>query len=203
MPPVAAPTDEPADPILVEKSQRGDFVAFDMLVTRYRGRIYGLIYTMVRNEADAWDLSQDAFLKAWKALPRFEGQSAFFTWLYRIAHNTALDWLRARKVQGSVEFDEDVERSIATGSTTTPHGEGRPDERLAHSELGSRIHAALGELSPDHRTVILLREIEGRSYEEIAELVNCTLGTVMSRLFYARKKLQVLLADVYQSPDWH
>lgn len=201
-PTVADAPDEPADPILVERSQRGDLAAFDLLVTRHRGRVYGQIVAMVRNDADAWDLAQDTFLKAWKALPKFEGQSAFSTWVYRIAHNTTLDWLRARKIQGSSEFNEAVESHVAAGATTTPHGEGRPDDRMAQSELGRRIHDALSELSPEHRAVILLREVEGRSYEEIAELASCTLGTVMSRLFYARKKLQVLLADVHHSPDW-
>jgi RNA polymerase sigma-70 factor, ECF subfamily len=187
----------------VERSQRGDLAAFDALVTRHRGRVYGQILGMVRNEADAWDLAQDTFLKAWKALPKFEGQSAFSTWIYRIAHNTTLDWLRARKIEGASEFNEAVESHVAAGATTTPHGEGRPDDRLAQSELGRRIHHALSEISPEHRAVILLREVEGRTYEEIADLVGCTVGTVMSRLFYARKKLQSLLADVHQSPDWH
>jgi RNA polymerase sigma-70 factor (ECF subfamily) len=201
-PPPAAAPDEPADPILVERSQRGDLAAFDALVTRHRSRVYGQILAMVRNEADAWDLAQDTFLKAWKALPKFEGQSAFSTWIYRIAHNTTLDWLRSRKIEGHSEFNEAVESHVAAGATTTPHGEGRPDDRMAQGELGRRIHHALGELTPEHRTVILLREVEGRSYEEIAEMADCSLGTVMSRLFYARKKLQSLLADVHDSPDW-
>ena len=186
----------------MERCQRGDTAAFDVLVTRHRSRVYGHIVTMVHREADAWDLAQDTFLKAWKALPRFEGQSSFSTWIYRIAHNTALDWLRTRKIEGSAEFDDTVQNHIAAGSTTTPHGESRPDDRLAQDELGRRIHEALSELSPEHRAVILLREVEGHAYEEIASLLGCTLGTVMSRLFYARKKLQLLLADVYRSPDW-
>jgi RNA polymerase sigma-70 factor (ECF subfamily) len=199
----AASSDETPDTILVERSQRGDHAAFNTLVTRYRGKIYGLIYNMVRNDSDAWDLAQDTFFKAWKALPRFEAQSAFFTWIYRIAHNVALDFLRARKIEGTVEFDEAVEKNAAAGSITTPHGAPRPDERLANTELGVRIRSALAELSNDHRTIIVLREVEGRSYEEIAEVVGCSIGTVMSRLFYARKRLQTLLHDVYQSTDWH
>ena len=199
----AAPSDETPDTQLVERSQRGELAAFDLLVTRYRGRIYGMLYNMVHNDADAWDLAQDVFVKAWKALPRFEGNSAFFTWLYRIAHNVALDWLRARKIQGAVEFDDAIARNVEPGSLTTPKGEGQPDDRMAQSELGVRIHAALAELSPEHRAVILLREIEGRTYEEIAEVAGCSLGTVMSRLFYGRKRLQSLLQDVYQSSDWH
>lgn len=202
-PETAAPSDETPDSILVERSQRGDHGAFDTLVTRYRGKVYGLIYNMVRNDSDAWDLAQDTFFKAWKALPRFEAQSAFFTWIYRIAHNVALDFLRVRKVEGAVEFNEEVESHAAAGSVTTPRGSERPDERLANRELGARIRAALAELSSDHRTIIMLREIDGRSYEEIAEVVGCSIGTVMSRLFYARKRLQTLLHDVHQSTDWH
>lgn len=199
--PAHAP-DDPADSLLVARSRDGDLAAFDTLVTRHRGRVFGQIMAMVRNEADAWDLAQDTFLKAWKALPRFEGHAAFSTWIYRIAHNTALDWLRSRKIEGASEFNEAVESRVAAGATTTPHGEGRPDDRLAQSELVRRIDQALAAISPEHRAVILLREVEGRSYEEIADLVGCSLGTVMSRLFYARKKLQSLLADVRQSPDW-
>lgn len=203
LPPSAAATpDDPPDPILVARSQQGDLAAFDVLVTRHRSRVFGQIVAMVRNEADAWDLAQDAFFKAWKALPKFEGNSAFSTWIYRIAHNTTLDWLRARKIQGHSEFNEAVESHVAAGATTTPHGEGRPDDRMAQTELGRRIHSALAELSPEHRAVVLLREVDGRSYEEIAEIAGCSLGTVMSRLFYARKKLQTLLVDVYGSPDW-
>jgi RNA polymerase sigma-70 factor (ECF subfamily) len=202
-PAAAAQDDEPSDAQLVERSQRGDPAAFEALVTRYRGKVYGLIFNMVRNESDAWDLAQDSFVKAWKALPRFEGQSAFFTWLYRIAHNVALDFLRLRKVEGSVEFDDTVGNDTAAGAVTAPRTVDRPDDQLAQSELGSRIRAALDELSVDHRTIIVLREIEGRSYEEISEILGCSTGTVMSRLFYARKRLQSLLHDVYQSPDWH
>jgi RNA polymerase sigma-70 factor (ECF subfamily) len=201
-PPAAAPpNDATPDALLVERSQQGDHPAFEALVTRHRGKVYGLIFNMVRNESDAWDLAQDTFVKAWKALPRFEAQSTFFTWLYRIAHNVALDFLRLRKVQGSVEFDDTVGTEVAAGAVTTPRAGDRPDDHLARNELGSRIRSALDELSPDHRAVIILREIEGRSYEEISEIVGCSTGTVMSRLFYARKRLQSLLHDVHQSSD--
>ncbi|MGI8604522.1 MAG: sigma-70 family RNA polymerase sigma factor [Verrucomicrobiales bacterium] len=199
----AASPDETPDTTLVERSQGGDLHSFDVLVTRYRGKIYGIIYNLVRNESDAWDLAQDVFVKAWRALPRFQGQSAFFTWLYRIAHNVALDWMRARKIQSGVEFDDTLTRAIETEAPTAPREERQPDKRMADSELGERINAALAELSPEHRAVILLREVDGLSYEEIAERIECSLGTVMSRLFYARKRLQSLLEDVYRSPDWH
>lgn len=198
MPPEADHSDDTPDSSLVERSQRGDLAAFDVLVTRHRGRVYGLVYNLVRNETEAWDLAQEVFIKAWRALPKFQGQSAFFTWIYRIAHNVALDYLRSRKHEaGGVEFDEGVARDVEPGAPTAPREERAPDERLAHQELGQRINEALAQLSADHRAVVLLREVEGLSYEEIAEAVGCSLGTVMSRLFYARKKLQSLLADLH------
>jgi RNA polymerase sigma-70 factor, ECF subfamily len=202
MPQDAASNDETPDAILVERSQRGDLSAFDLLVTRYRGKVYALLFNLVRNDSDAWDLAQDVFVKAWKALPRFQGQAAFFTWLYRITHNVALDWMRARKIQAGIEFDDALAQVTEPGAITAPREETPPDERIAHSELGARINAALAELSPEHRTVVVLREIDGLSYEEIAETIGCSVGTVMSRLFYARKRLQSLLRDVYHSSDW-
>jgi RNA polymerase sigma-70 factor, ECF subfamily len=188
--------DETPDQELVSRCQQGDMASFTTLVTRYRGRVYSLIYQMVRHEAESWDLSQETFVKAWRALPKFEGNSAFFTWLYRIAHNTAYDFLRSKKNQPLLEFDDITAGSIAVGAVTTPHQDESPDERLMHSELGKKIQSALAQLSPDHRAVVVLKEIDGLSYQEIAKALNCTEGTVMSRLFYARKKLQALLADV-------
>ncbi len=202
-PPHSADPDETPDIQLVERCQKGDLTAFDTLVTRYRGRVYGMLFNMVRNETDAWDLAQDSFLKAWKALPTFRNDSAFFTWLYRIAHNVALDWLRARKNRPGPEFDDTIPASaIEPGAPTAPHPEIRPDDRLAGTELAARINSALSQLSPEHRAVVLLRELDGLSYEEIAERLGVAVGTVMSRLFNARKKLQTLLADVRHSSDW-
>ncbi len=200
--PAEAGNDETPDDIYVERCQKGDLHAFDALVTRYRGRIYGLLYNLVRNESDAWDLAQDTFLKAWKALPKFEARSSFFTWIYRIAHNVAYDWLRARKIQSGTEFDDAIGLDdIAAGATTAPREIQSPDEKMAAGELGARINDALAQLSPEHRMVILLKEIDGFSYQEIADKVGCTIGTVMSRLFYARKKLQTLLQDVHDDRD--
>jgi RNA polymerase sigma-70 factor (ECF subfamily) len=198
-----SPAPEPGeipDHDLVRRSQAGDSRAFDQLVTRYRGRIYAMTYHMIQNETEAWDLAQEAFIKAWRALPRFKMDSAFYTWLYRIAHNVTYDWLRKKRIQGDGEFDDErTEHRVAAGAETAPHGEAAPDEALRHAELGRRIRAALGQLSEDHRQVIVMREIEGLSYEEIAAAVPCSLGTVMSRLFYARKKLQELLKDTYEN----
>ncbi len=190
---------DPADDELVTRCQQGDNLAFDELVTRYRGRVYAMIYNMVKSEADAWDLAQEAFIKAWKALPRFEGRSSFYTWLYRIVHNVTYDWMRKRKIQAEGEFDETVQRSIDPRAQTAPKAIPRPDDKLGHSEIRDRIEDAIAKLSPEHREVILLKEIDGRQYNEIADMVGISIGTVMSRLFYARKKLQSLLKDLYET----
>lgn len=189
----------PPDTELVTRCQAGDTGAFDELVTRYRGKVYAMIYNMVKSEADAWDLSQEAFIKAWKALPKFEARSSFYTWLYRIAHNVTYDWMRKRKVQAEGEFDESVQHAADPKAKTVPFKEARPDHKLEHQELRGRIEDAIEKLSPEHRTVILLKEVDGRQYNEIAEIVGISIGTVMSRLFYARKKLQSLLKDVYEA----
>lgn len=192
---------EPEDAELVIRCQAGVSAAFETLVGRYRGRVYAMILNMTGNDADAWDLSQEVFVKAWKALPRFEARSAFFTWLYRITHNVTYDWLRKRKISPGMEFDDALGQTPAAGAVTVPRGEVQPDARLRNKETGVRIAEALEELSPEHRAVVLLKEVEGLSYQEIADTVGCTLGTVMSRLFYARKRLQVLLQDVYDQQN--
>jgi RNA polymerase sigma-70 factor, ECF subfamily len=161
-----------------------------------------MTYHMIQNETEAWDLAQEAFIKAWRALPRFKLDSSFYTWLYRITHNVTYDWLRKKKIQGDGEFDDSrTEHQVAAGAETAPHGDAPPDVALRRAELGDRIRAAIGQLSPEHRQVILLREVDGLAYEEIAQVVPCSLGTVMSRLFYARKKLQELLKDAYENAE--
>ena len=191
--------DAAADADLVRLAQSGDPRAFDQLVTRYRGKVFGMCYHLVQNEQDAWDLAQEAFIKAWRALPSFMGDSSFYTWIYRIAHNCAYDWLRKKRIQGDGEFNDEITKPIAAGAEAVPKGDRGPDEVLKHRELGMRIKEAITQLTPDHRTAILLREVEGHSYEEIAAMMECSLGTVMSRLFYARKKLQELLKDAYEN----
>jgi RNA polymerase sigma-70 factor (ECF subfamily) len=159
-----------------------------------------MIYNMVRNEQDAWDLTQDGFLKAWKSIARFRGQSSFFTWLYRILMNVAIDWMRRKQIEGGTEFDDATGlRAIEPGAVTVPRGEMAPAARLSDREIREKIDAAVARLSPEHRTAIVLREIDGLDYQEIADATHCSLGTVMSRLFYARKKLQGMLKDVYEN----
>lgn len=186
---------------LIARCQDGDSSAFGGLITLYRNKVFATIYNVTRNEEDAWDLSQEAFLKAWRHIDRFRGQSSFFTWLYRIAMNVTIDRLRRKKIEGAVEFDDAVglTERIDPGSTTTPRSTPSPIQNIQNSEIGGQIETALEKLTPEHRMVIVLREIDGLSYEEIAEVTECTVGTVMSRLFYARKKLQTLLHDVYEA----
>ena len=181
------------DRALVQRCQNGDSSAFDDLVTHYRAKVYAMILNMIHNDADAWDLSQDVFVKAWKALPKFENRSAFYTWLYRITHNVTYDWIRKRKGKITGEFDDAVAQDMETSAPTAPGHAERPDEAAKRSELRAEIAAAIESLSEDHRQVILLKEIDGLSYKEIAEVIDSSIGTVMSRLFYARKKLQAIL----------
>jgi RNA polymerase sigma-70 factor (ECF subfamily) len=190
----------PEDGDLVRRCQLGDTAAFNELVTRYRGKVYAMIYNMVHNEQDAWDLAQDGFLKAWKSIARFRGQSSFYTWLYRIMMNVTIDSLRRKQVGGETEFDDSIGlANINPHAVTAPHPVALPHEKLAADEIRSRIDAAVSRLTPEHRAVILMREIEGMDYQEIADTLDCSIGTVMSRLFYARKKMQSMLRDVYEN----
>lgn len=196
-----APDGEPeADGVLVKRSQEGDYRAFDALVTKHRGRVYAMIQNMVKNEADSWDLAQEVFVKVWKALPKFEARARFSTWLYRITHNVVYDWMRRRKMAVAGELDDGLldREQIAAGALATPAREARPDEALSQGELRNEIEVALARLSPEHREAILLREVQGLEYKEIAEVMDCSIGTVMSRLFYARKKLQTLLTKTHE-----
>jgi RNA polymerase sigma-70 factor (ECF subfamily) len=160
-----------------------------------------MIYNMVHSEQDAWDLAQDSFLKAWKSIGRFRGQSSFYTWIYRIVMNVTIDWLRKKKIKGGdAEFDDAIQlREIDPASKTVPKTEALPHQLMERDEIRARIDNAIAQLSPEHRAVILMKEIDDMQYHEIAETLGCSIGTVMSRLFYARKKLQNLLRDVYEN----
>ncbi|PYJ23899.1 MAG: RNA polymerase subunit sigma, partial [Verrucomicrobia bacterium] len=175
--------------------------AFGELVTRYRARVFSMIYNMVHSEQDAWDLAQDSFLKAWKSIKRFRGRSSFYTWIYRIVMNVTIDWLRKKQVKGGgAEFDDAIQlKEVDPASKTVPKTDALPYETMERSEIRARIDKAIAQLSPEQRAVILMREIEEMQYREIAEALGCSIGTVMSRLFYARKKLQNLLRDVYEN----
>ncbi len=186
---------------LVAKAQGGDLKSYDALVTRHRGRIFAMIRNMIHQEADAWDLSQEVFIKAWHALPRFEAKARFSTWLYRIAHNVVYDFTRKRKIDSAGELNDEIfdRNRIDPAAVSVPAAGESPDDSMAHGELRVKIEAALGKLSAEHREVVILKDVQGLSYKEIADVMESTLGTVMSRLFYARQKLQALLKDEYNS----
>ena len=183
------------DKTLVRASQRGDMAAFEELVARHRDRIYARAYSMMRNEEEAVDLSQEAWVKGWQRLRQFQGDSSFGTWMTRVVINLCLDQLRKHKRQRteSIEaMDEEsggVERQMPVVTVN-------PTAGLERGELRQRIDRALGQLSYEHRTVLVLHEFEDMEYKEIAKTMGCSIGTVMSRLFYARRKLAVLLADL-------
>jgi RNA polymerase sigma-70 factor (ECF subfamily) len=186
---------------LVARAQGGDLKSYDALITRHRGKIFAMIRNMIHQEADAWDLSQEVFIKAWQALPRFEAKARFSTWLYRIAHNVVYDFTRKRKIESAGELNDEIFNSdrIDPAAVATPGTAQAPDESMAHGELRAKIEAALAKISAEHREVVILKDVQGLSYKEIADAMDCTLGTVMSRLFYARQKLQALLKDEYNS----
>jgi RNA polymerase sigma-70 factor (ECF subfamily) len=186
---------------LVKQCQAGQTEAFDQLVNRYRNRVFAMIYNMVHNEQDAWDLAQDSFVKAWKSIKRFRGQSSFYTWLYRIVMNVTIDHARRKQIKGAgTEFNDEVKLGeIEPAARTAPRSEPLPHRQMERSEIRARIDAAIAQLTPEHRAVILMKETEDMQYHEIAETLGCSIGTVMSRLFYARKRLQNLLRDVYEN----
>ena len=183
------------DELLVRAAQRGDMAAYEQLVARHRDKIYARAYSMMRNEEDAIDLSQEAWVKGWQRLVQFQGESSFATWMTRIVINLCLDQLRKQKrhrADSIEEMDEEsggVERQMPVITVN-------PTERLERAELRQRIDKALSQLSVTHRTALILCEFEGLEYKEIAKAMNCSIGTVMSRLFYARRKMATLLADL-------
>jgi RNA polymerase sigma-70 factor (ECF subfamily) len=182
---------------LMQRACCGDAKAFDELVTRHREMVYLLAYHILRNEDDALDVAQDVFVKAWHAIGRFDGKASLGAWLKRITTNTAIDVFRRRTRRPQEEF-ESGPMKIDPASRTTPSQPAHPGDSIDRAEIGRRIREAFGQLSPEHRAVIVLKEMEDLSYDEIAKAVGCSIGTVMSRLFYARKRLQTLLGDVYE-----
>ncbi|CAN5566810.1 RNA polymerase sigma factor RpoE [soil metagenome] len=181
-----------ADALLIERVKRGDVKAFEMLVVKYQRRIERLIGRMVRDVDLVPDIAQETFIRAYRAIPQFRGESAFYTWLYRIAVNTAKKTLMDMKrdplvfESGLASRDEDDETSRVENELTD--GE-TPEAILASKEIAAVVNAAIEALSIDLRQAITLREIEGLSYEEIAEVMNCPIGTVRSRIFRAREAI--------------
>jgi len=184
---------ERSDQDLLRASRRGDKEAFRELVERYQRKIIAVALGMVHNREDAIEIAQDAFVKAYENLDRFKGESSFYTWLYRIVVNRAIDFQRRERRHPTVAMEDESgpgsEDIIKEERLTDPYHEAEAQE------IRERVGAAINELTPDHKAVILLREVEGLSYEEISRVMQCSKGTVMSRLHYARKKLQKKLKD--------
>jgi len=183
------------DPALVRGAQRGDMRAFEELVARHRDKIYARAYSMMRNEEEAIDLSQEAWVKGWQRLKQFQGDSSFGTWMTRIVINLCLDQLRKHKRQRTESIEAMSEESGGV-ERQMPVITVNPTAGLERGELRQRIDRALGQLSEAHRTVMVLHEFEEMEYKEIAKTMGCSIGTVMSRLFYARRKMAALLADL-------
>jgi len=199
--PAAKPSTEGVDDIRQEESKLiraaagGDLQAYDQLIQRYQERVYATIYHMTSNHEDANDLAQETFIKAYRSLKSFRGGSSFYTWVYRIAVNKTINFLKQRKnrIQMSLnDLDSNVENNpdlVALISEDTPNR----DAQL--SELQVKLNEALMKLSHEHRLAVVLHDVQGLPHEEIARVMDCNVGTVRSRLFYARQQLQGLLSD--------
>jgi RNA polymerase sigma-70 factor (ECF subfamily) len=191
-PSVAAPVEEMD---LVKRARKGDMAAYDDLVRRYQERIYATVYHMTANHEDANDLAQEAFIKAFQALKSFKGGSSFYTWVYRIAVNKTINFLKQRKNRGQMSLDDldfNAEHDpdlVALISDKTPRRE------VGLAELQEKLNAAMQKLSEPHRLAVTLHDVQGLSHEEIAKIMECNVGTVRSRLFYARQQLQAYLSD--------
>jgi RNA polymerase sigma-70 factor (ECF subfamily) len=188
--------ENPTDVDLVRLAQKGDMRAFEELVARHRDKVYSRAYSMMRNEEEALDLSQDAWVKGWQRLRQFQGDSTFVTWMTRIVINLCLDELRRlkRKRAESLEAMEEEPGGVEWRMPEVPPP--NPTEGLERAEVRARINRALAQLSPKHRMVLILHEFEQMEYKEIAKRMKCSVGTVMSRLFYARRHMASLLAGL-------
>lgn len=190
------PADDRAyDRQLIERAAKGDTRAFRELVSRHQRRAHAVAYGVVRNAEDAQEVTQDAFMRVYRHLDAFEGQASFSTWLYRIVVNLSIDALRRRHPGRALELDERTDLSEADEDHLPYRGEGNPFARLDQRRLAEAMQDCLDALPPYHRTVIVLREVEGLSYEEIAQAMQISKGTVMSRLFHARRKMQRMLRE--------
>jgi RNA polymerase sigma-70 factor (ECF subfamily) len=197
--PASTGRDPVDDRELVESARKGDRDAFRVLFERYHRRAYALAFGVLRHQDDALDVVQDAFIKAHKYLDKFEGNSSFYTWLYRIVMNLAIDHMRKHRRVKPVELDEQhLEGAVGEDSLLPKILGGNPGRALLDKEIRARIDQALSELSENHRSVLVMRELEGMSYEEMAQAMNCSKGTIMSRLFHARKNMQKRLVDLVE-----
>jgi len=193
-PPSAEPA--PADEMeLVQRARQGDLQAYDDLVRRYQERIYATVYHMTSNHEDANDLAQEAFIKAFHALKTFKGGSSFYTWIYRIAVNKTINFLKQRKHKQQMSLDDLDFNAEHDPDLVALISEKTPRRDVGLTELHEKLNEALQRLSEPHRLVVTLHDVQGLSHEEIAKIMGCNIGTVRSRLFYARQQLQAYLSD--------
>ena len=185
------------DQLLVERVQKGDKQAFDLLINKYQHRIISLVGRYVSDQADAMDIAQEAFIKAYRAIDRFRGDSAFYTWLYRIAINTAKNWLVARKRRPPA-FDIDATDAEQYDVESRLKEQGTPENELMRDEIRQTVYDTIAQLPDDLRTAIMLREIEGMSYDDIATTMECPIGTVRSRIFRAREAIDLKLKPLVE-----
>ena len=188
------------DAELVERVQRGDKRAFDLLVSKYQNKVFMIIGRFISDQAEVYDVAQDTFIKAYRALPNFRGESAFYTWIYRIAINTAKNYLtaRSRRPPGTDIDSQDAESYEVGGSLRE---NASPEKLLMRDQLEKVIFDTIDELPEDLKIAITLREIEGLSYEEIAESMDCPVGTVRSRIFRAREAIDEKIAPLMQEME--
>jgi RNA polymerase sigma-70 factor (ECF subfamily) len=190
--PEGPPKETEGDRALVERARQGDRESFGTLVRRHQNRAFNLAYQIVRNREDALDISQEAFARAYTSLSTFKGEASFTTWLHRIVVNLAIDSLRRRQRSGIGAFDDTRAAPEVWGAGLIAPED--PATALETKQVRGLLARGIAQLPPAQRAVLVLREIEGMSYQEISRAVGCTLGTVMSRLFYARRKLQQVLS---------
>jgi RNA polymerase sigma-70 factor (ECF subfamily) len=187
---------EVSDQELVLRAQQHDRRAFDLLMERYQGRIYALLYHMTSNKQDAEDLLQDVFLKAFKALPKFKGNSSFYTWVYRIGVNTAINFTKKRKRKQAMSLDDLDMRIEHDPALVQMSSQDTPDRNLNLKDLQKKLNNALLTLSEKHRTVVVMHDVQGLPHHEIGKVLGISSGTVRSRLFYARRQLQAELSEL-------
>ncbi|MDR2874357.1 MAG: RNA polymerase sigma factor RpoE [Methylobacillus sp.] len=193
--------DRELDQALVERAQRGDKKAFDLLVQKYQRKLGRLLSRMIRNQSEVEDVVQEAFIKAYRALPSFRGDSAFYTWLYRIGINTAKNYLVAMGRRPHVSTDIEVEDAENFEDGQELRTIDTPETELATKQIAKTVNDTVAALPEELRTAITLREIEGLSYEEIATLMGCPIGTVRSRIFRARETIAEKLRPLLDTPE--
>ncbi|MCZ6674349.1 MAG: sigma-70 family RNA polymerase sigma factor [Verrucomicrobia bacterium] len=189
-------TERDVDWLLVQRVQAGEVAAFDELVIKYRERIYSVVYNLTSNKEDSFDLSQEAFIKAFQSIARFRGKSSFFTWLYRIAVNTTLSFLKKNRHRRFLSYENITEEASSSEVLDVLAAKTSTEKPTLIKELQHKLNEAMQTLSVKHRTVLVLFEIDNLSHQAIADIMNCSVGTVRSRLHYAKKQLQSELQDL-------